>query len=158
MQSLALPALHLPPEQTSPTEHALLSVHALALALCVQASLLQPSSVQGLLSLQSLALPALHLPAEQASPIVQPLPSLHALATALCEQVLPVQASLVQTFLSSQLPHASQMPPPGPPPHHSQCQFSDGTVFLKPYAPPCLVSQLNTPELLVFKSSAWPLW
>jgi hypothetical protein len=76
LHTVALPGLQAEAAHTSPTEHALPSLHGEVLALNAQPSLAsQLSSVQGLLSLQPSTLPDLHTPLEHASPTVHTLPS-----------------------------------------------------------------------------------
>ena len=77
----AAPPTHAPAEQVSPVVHALSSLQALVLFVCVQPVVsLQLSVVQGLLSSQLGALPPVQTPAWQVSPVVQALPSLQVFA------------------------------------------------------------------------------
>jgi hypothetical protein len=70
------PPTQLPPAQVSPVVHALPSLQAAVLLLCVQpVAGLQASSVHTLLSSQFVGPPGTHVPLEQASPVVHAFPS-----------------------------------------------------------------------------------
>jgi len=73
-----MPAMHVPPEHTSPKVHARPSSHAALLLACTQpVSGLQESLVQTSVSAQSRAPPSAQMPPEHASLVVQALPSEH---------------------------------------------------------------------------------
>jgi len=76
LQFTGEPVVQTPPAQTSPTVHALPSLHvALLLVFTQPEAALQESLVHGLLSLQFRDGPLTQTPLEHASPIVQALPS-----------------------------------------------------------------------------------
>jgi hypothetical protein len=119
LQMVAVPGTHAPPPQRSPLVHALLSVHACALAVCVQPPLeLQVSVVHTLLSSQPSALPGMQVPPAHVSLTVQSLLSVQDAVLLLKVQPLAgLHASSVQTLPSLQLTVAPGMH--APPPHVS---------------------------------------
>ncbi len=100
LHTCAGPALHTPLEHTSPTVHALPSLHGTALALKTQPALgSQLSSVHGLLSLQPSTLPAVQVPDLQASPLVHTLPSASQALVSFCGEYPHLPLPVVHTFL-----------------------------------------------------------
>ena len=95
---------HVPPWQTSPMVHALLSWHTSALLVCVQPACgSQASVVHTLLSSHDVAVPARQTPSLHRSPTVQALPSLHAVVNCTCWQPsAALQLSWVHGAWSSQ--------------------------------------------------------
>jgi len=111
LQLGAAPPTHEPPEQTSPVVHALPSLQASVLFVCVQpVAGLQLSVVQGLLSLQLSGVPAPQEPPLQTSWPLQTLLSSHAAVLLVWVQPLAgSHESFVQELLSLQL---TVVPPP----------------------------------------------
>ena len=115
LQPTALPPTHVPPEQTSPVVHALLSLHSALLFVCAHPPIAsQLSVVHGFWSSQLTAVLPAHVPPAHTSPLVHALLSLQ--PSALLLWVQPPngsQASVVHTFLSSQsvLAAPEQLPP-----------------------------------------------
>src|SRR6185436_13327207 len=116
LQSGGGPPWHVPPPQVSFVVQALPSSHGSVLFVWVQpVEGLQPSSVQGLLSLQSGAGPPWQVPPPHVSFVVQALPSSHGSVLFVCVQpVAGLQPSSVQGLLSLQFGAGPpwQVPPP----------------------------------------------
>ena len=113
LQSVALPALHAPPPQTSPAVQALPSSQPATLGVWPQSPLLlsQASAVHGLPSLQALVAPALQVPPLHRSLTVQALPSLHAAVLAGKAHLPLTQESSVHGLASPQSLGLVQLPP-----------------------------------------------
>jgi hypothetical protein len=118
VQSSAVPAWQLPPEQISPVVHAFPSLQGFVLLSWTQPLPgSQESSVHGLLSLQfGVPAPGWQLPPPHASPRVQALPSSQGFVLLSWTHPLPgSHASSVHGLLSLQFgvpPPAWQLPPP----------------------------------------------
>jgi len=141
LQLSGVPALHMPPPQTSMPLHALPSPHGAVLFVKTHPPLagLHESSVQGLLSSHTVGDVPTQLPAAHTSPDVQALPSSQDPAFgALTQPVAALHESSVQVLLSSQLSGvpALHVPPPQTSlPLHALPSPQGAVLFVKTHPP-----------------------
>ncbi len=161
-QFSAVPGTQLPPEQASPSVHALLSVHEPACGVATQPEFgSQLSVVHGLPSLQTMVAPGAQAELAQPSPEVHALPSLHGRLLAVNTQPdAGLHASLVQRLLSLQTVEgpAMQAPPEQASPTVQTLPSEQLAVVLVKTQPVLELHVSDVQGLLSLQISAAPGW